>query len=1446
MSQTNQVNKLVARNCHILLFFLIGSLSIGLFGQDVTLPYSQNFDGVDENTAGALPTDWENVGTGSDNCSHGATDCYRWDVYSGSTPSSSTGPSGDHTTGSANYLYVESSGNSNSLVEINTPSFDLSGDGGIMTFWLHNYNGYTDNNYANHELRINILDASDDSELYSDVMIIVEQNTTNSWQEWALDLTPYANDGEIKIQFSWELGDSDDYRLDFAIDDVDIETCSSAQTTVFDADFENTTGDNNWTFNNGASEGDWIQGDPTPYTTSGTQMEIEAFEGSQSLVTATPNNEDIDGGPTTATSPVFTIPSDATQAILSFKYYFSHASNGSSSDYLIIRLYDDSDDSILETFVDLDGRATGRDAAWVDFTTDISNHAGTDVYIFATTADAGGGSKLEANIDKMVLKSCGGTATENCSNGVDDDGDGLVDCSDTDCPGTDTDGDGVCDDIDLDDDNDGMPDVDEREASIDFSGDRTLLVGSSQSNLQVGDKVLYNNAIRGCFNEFLDVVLTIDSMSSGTVVAANATGIDIDNVFPDEDDFVVYTLTPVVSGSANILDPIGTLDSVADFTLEIQDVDSDAGDNYTEVIGFDTSGPDTSYLDASTLLEYGGFVNGSGPGSSFTYMRQEAQSGTNNWTANSNLPSSSPSAQITGYLFFEDFKGIQLVFGVTGSLGSEPSVNPRATRFGATAECDRDRDGIPNSRDLDSDNDGILDVDEAGHGSADLDNDGRIDNAATGSGSNGLYDALETSADNGILNYNISDSETVPDGFSDAFELDSDDDGCFDAFEQDISDPDSDGFAGLGTPVVDADGLVIAITYSTPLSMNWQNSMLGCNESCTNGIDDDQDGLTDDEDPDCTACGEGTIYLERWVSVSGNDVSDLTGFANYPDNPDTSYFALSFDGPNDVDINYGTRVRGYIHPPTTGKYLFTITSDGAAEFYLSTTQNEEDKVLIASVPDSTGVTEYAKYAAQVSDSVSLNAERSYYVEFIHKESSGSDHFQVYWATPTNSTETIVPGADLSPWLCPEICDNGVDDDKDDYDDCFDTDCPCYAPLECVATDFYQTVKLTSAVPGQGNSNDVILYTVDYSTGSFNFQGNLTDSGLVADINALAFNFSDRFLYGMNSESPYELIRINANLEMDYLGNVTGLSGTNYAATMDAAGNLYVTGASDSLFQVNVNNRLSTTIGYLSEGFHDIAYNPGDSLLYGWANANTRRLASINPSNASLTLLGSSDTNYDEFGSFFASPSGELIAYGDNNTLTSNNESFVKIDRVTGIITSIVTGTEASNIDGCNCPFTLELNKSANDTVNLASTYTITFELYNMSGVVLDNISMSDSLTDGLLWSSNPYSAVGGLEISFGSSPIGSSDLGLSIGSIPIGQSSFLIDVDVPSPYNGTNPHLNQAIASNLQSNLPVLGDMIISDDPQTIAISDSTAVTILGLLRKITTNFFIATKLKND
>jgi len=127
--------------------------------------------------------------------------------------------------------------------------------------------------------------------------------------------------------------------------------------------------------------------------------------------------------------------------------------------------------------------------------------------------------------------------------------------------------------------------------------------------------------------------------------------------------------------------------------------------------------------------------------------------------------------------------------------------------------CDTDGDGIANRIDLDSDNDGIYDVVEAGHDQAHTNG---IVNAVYGP--NGFADNLETAPESDLQNYTIMNSDGS--GNADYLSTDSDNDSCSDANEA-YGDPNADGgdneYYGIGSPpATDSSGRVSAASYAVP------------------------------------------------------------------------------------------------------------------------------------------------------------------------------------------------------------------------------------------------------------------------------------------------------------------------------------------------------------------------------------------------------------------------------------------------------------------------------------------------------------------------------------------------------------------------------------------------------------------------------------------------------
>jgi len=158
---------------------------------------------------------------------------------------------------------------------------------------------------------------------------------------------------------------------------------------------------------------------------------------------------------------------------------------------------------------------------------------------------------------------------------------------------------------------------------------------------------------------------------------------------------------------------------------------------------------------------------------------------------------------------------------------------------------------------------------------------------------------------------------------------------------------------------------------------------------------------------------KGVILREVWTGVSGGKVADLTKHPNYPSKPDGVSHPDSFEAPVNWGDNYGTRLRGYIHPKDSGNYTFWISGDDQCELWLSTDADPAHKQMIAKVADISGQRQWDVTPAQKSSPIRLAAGQKYYLEAIHKESAGEDSVAVGWQLPDGKMERPIPGSRLS-------------------------------------------------------------------------------------------------------------------------------------------------------------------------------------------------------------------------------------------------------------------------------------------------------------------------------------------------------------------------------------------------------------------------------------------------
>jgi len=174
--------------------------------------------------------------------------------------------------------------------------------------------------------------------------------------------------------------------------------------TVFWDDFET---DQGWIRNpfgtDTATTGYWERANPATVSYSGYKQLGTTVSGSYDLVTgplagSTAGAYDLDGGVSSIRSPNIILPSGL-DITLSFSYYFAHANNSSSSDYLRVRIVGSSTVTLLQEL----GARNDDDAGWATFNVNLNSFAGQTVYLLIQASDSPTDSLVESALDNILI-----------------------------------------------------------------------------------------------------------------------------------------------------------------------------------------------------------------------------------------------------------------------------------------------------------------------------------------------------------------------------------------------------------------------------------------------------------------------------------------------------------------------------------------------------------------------------------------------------------------------------------------------------------------------------------------------------------------------------------------------------------------------------------------------------------------------------------------------------------------------------------------------------------------------------------------------------------------------------------------------------------------------------------------------------------------------------------
>lgn len=164
---------------------------------------------------------------------------------------------------------------------------------------------------------------------------------------------------------------------------------------------------------------------------------------------------------------------------------------------------------------------------------------------------------------------------------------------------------------------------------------------------------------------------------------------------------------------------------------------------------------------------------------------------------------------------------------------------------------------------------------------------------------------------------------------------------------------------------------------------------------------------------------EHYLVREVWHDINGRDVLSIP----FNQEPDVRERIETFASPPNSGNNYGARIRGYIRPSVSGVYRFSITSNDHSELWIGSDENPASKYRIAWIKGFTEPDEWSKYASQTSGSIQLEAGKKYYIEALHKQGMGTDHFTVAWQLPSGIFEAPIARTNILPFHDELVCES---------------------------------------------------------------------------------------------------------------------------------------------------------------------------------------------------------------------------------------------------------------------------------------------------------------------------------------------------------------------------------------------------------------------------------------
>ena len=176
------------------------------------------------------------------------------------------------------------------------------------------------------------------------------------------------------------------------------------------------------------------------------------------------------------------------------------------------------------------------------------------------------------------------------------------------------------------------------------------------------------------------------------------------------------------------------------------------------------------------------------------------------------------------------------------------------------------------------------------------------------------------------------------------------------------------------------------------------------------------------------------VLISRWDGIRRGALKGLINYPRFPHAPNEFIALETLDSPS-FGQNYGQRIEGLLTPSESAYRVFRIAGDDECKLSLSNSPSKFDgRTVIASVSPWAQPNQWNRYLTQTSAPVYLEATTGRYLEVLHKQGGGRDHFTVQWApydpaTGQTGKFSLIPNELLTPYA-----GEATDQDHDDLPD----------------------------------------------------------------------------------------------------------------------------------------------------------------------------------------------------------------------------------------------------------------------------------------------------------------------------------------------------------------------------------------------------------------------------